>query len=103
MESLVNHFIYTTPLAEKSEYRSGIKNFSETFFGPPPNKDGSNEINIIILDIRDNFSDDSNNYIADILIEMIKQTMQQVIKDIVYIDCYPTNMVADYPEEACLI
>ena len=64
LESLVNHFIYTTPLAEKSEYRSGIKNFSETFLGPPPNKDGSNEINIIILDIRDNFTSDSNNYIA---------------------------------------
>ena len=101
LESLVNHFIYTTPLAEKSEYRSGIKNFSETFFGPPPNKDGSNEINIIILDIRDNFSDDSNNYIAgyfDRNDQTDNATSNQ--KDIVYIDCYPTNMVADYPEEA---
>ncbi len=101
LESLSNHFLYYTPLAEKSEYRNGIKNFSETFFGLPPNKDGSNEINIIILDIRDNYSNDFNNYIAgyfDRNDQTDNATSNQ--KDIVYIDCYPTNMIVDYPEEA---
>lgn len=101
LESIYNHFIHSTPLAEKSEYKNGIKNFSEFFFGLPPNKDGSDEVNILILDIRDNYSSSNKNYIAgyfDRNDQTDNATSNQ--KDIVYIDCYPTNMIENYPEEA---
>ena len=100
LETLYHYFYISTPNAENHKYIYGIKNFSEDFFGPPPNKDGSGIVNILILDIRDNFSG-SGNYIAgyfDRNDQSDNSTSNQ--KDILYIDSNPVDMTNSYPEEA---
>ena len=63
LASLSLSFNHSTPLADNLSHTSGIKNAEESIFGYPPNKDNSGIVNILILDIRDNFNG-SGNYIA---------------------------------------
>ena len=98
--TLFEYFTLSTPDAEKQEYRNGIKEFEDNYFGLPPNKDNTGIVNILILDIRDNF-EGSGNYIAgyfDRNDQSDNSTSNQ--KDILYIDCNPVDMITSSPKEA---
>ena len=100
LETLFQYFTFSTPDAENELFQNGIRDFSDNFLGLPPNKDNSNVVNILILDIRDNFSG-SGNYIAgyfDRNDQTNNSTSNQ--KDIVYIDSNPVDMISQFPKEA---
>ncbi len=100
LTNLVNIFTAETPFANHIEHKFGIKSAEESLFGPPPNKDGTEIVNILILDVRDNFSG-SGNYVAGYF-DQNDQTNSPTSNemDIIYIDCDPVDITSNNPEEA---
>ena len=81
-------------------YIYGIKNAEENIIGPPPNINNDGIVNILLLDIRDDYPN-SNTYVAgyfDRNDQSDNSTSNH--KDIIYIDTFPVKMNNSYPEEA---
>ncbi|NOZ08819.1 MAG: hypothetical protein GXO91_08105 [FCB group bacterium] len=95
-----NVFNQTTVGADLPELQQGIFSAELQIFGPPPVIDGSDLVNILLLDVRDNFAG-TGNYIGgyfDPNDQTDNPTSNQ--KNIIYIDCDPVDLTSSNPEEA---
>lgn len=100
LAALENYFTNITPDADNPDHQIGIKNAEEIIFGPPPDKDNTGIVNILILDVRDNF-EGSGEFVAGYF-DQNDQSENSTSNgmDIVYIDCYPVDITSSYPAEA---
>ena len=98
IETIYIMFTQSTPNAQVG-FQNGIKNAEETIFGvAPPNIDGSGKVNILLLDIQDNYSG-SGNFVAGYF-DANDQLGNGNTVDVIYIDSNPGNLTSSNPERA---
>lgn len=99
LNQLSQAFNHSTPNAVMDELTYGIKTSAEWMLGPPPNMDGSGITNILLLDVRDNFS--GGNYVAGYFDPHDQTTNAGSNQmDIVYLDCEQVQMTSELSNEA---
>ncbi len=95
-----NVFNNSTQNADWVELQQGILAAELQIFGQAPMINGSDQVNILLMDVRDNFSG-SGNYVGgyfDPNDQTDNPTSNQ--KNIIYIDCDPVDLISGNPEEA---
>ena len=88
VDSIFNNLEYRTP-ATSRDPNKGIVVLDEEYFGDPPNRDGDNKIDFLIVDIQDGW-EPGNSYVAGFFLSW-DQTSNNGSnqRDILYIDSYP--------------
>ncbi|MBC8479660.1 MAG: hypothetical protein H8D46_04275, partial [FCB group bacterium] len=98
--AVFNAFSMETPEARNPDLRLGVKDAADQVYGPPPMIDNSDLVNILLMDVRDNFSG-SGNYVGgyfDPHDQGSSNTSNR--KNIIYIDCDPVDLTSGNPSEA---